>query len=42
MDIIKDGWNIPNRIAYASELKVEDNAPITQKIFAKDEGIVKY
>ncbi|MDY5557235.1 DNA-directed RNA polymerase subunit beta/beta' [Helicobacter sp.] len=42
VDIIKDGWNIPNRIAYASELKVEDNAPITQKIFAKDEGIVKY
>ena len=42
VDIIKDSWNIPNRIAYASELKVEDNAPITQKIFAKDEGIVKY
>ncbi|MCH5322455.1 MAG: DNA-directed RNA polymerase subunit beta/beta' [Helicobacter sp.] len=42
VDIIKDGWNIPNRISYASELKVEDNAPITQKIYAKEEGIVKY
>ena len=42
VDIIKDSWNIPNRISYASELKVEDNAPITQKIYAKEEGIVKY
>ncbi len=42
VDIIKDSWNIPNRISYASELKVEDNAPITQKIYAKESGIVKY
>lgn len=42
VEIIKDGWNIPNRIPYASELKVEDNAPITQKIFSKEKGIVKY
>ncbi|WP_273211509.1 DNA-directed RNA polymerase subunit beta/beta' [Helicobacter rodentium] len=42
VDIIKDSWNIPNRISYASDLKVEDNAPITQKIYAREEGIVKY
>ena len=42
VDIIKDSWNIPNRISYASELKVEDNAPITQNIYAKEDGIVKY
>lgn len=42
VDIIKDGWNIPNRIPYASEIVVEDNAPIAQKIYAREKGIVKY
>ena len=42
VDIIKDGWNVSNRIPYASELLVEDNAPITQNIIAKETGIVKY
>ncbi|PAF43714.1 DNA-directed RNA polymerase subunit beta/beta' [Helicobacter sp. 11S03491-1] len=42
VDIIKDGWNIPNRIPYASEIVVDDNAPIAQKIYAKEKGIVKY
>ena len=32
--MIKDGWNIPNRIPFASELKVEDGAPITSKIIS--------
>ena len=32
VEMIKDGWNIPNRIPFASELKVEDGAPITSKI----------
>ena len=39
---IKDGWNVPNRIPYASEVTVEDGAPITQKIKAKEAGTVKY
>jgi DNA-directed RNA polymerase subunit beta' len=39
---INDGWNVPNHIPYASELMVEDGAPITQKIYAKDVGTVKY
>ncbi|PAF52822.1 DNA-directed RNA polymerase subunit beta/beta' [Helicobacter sp. 13S00477-4] len=42
VDIIKDGWNIPNRIPYASEIIVDDNAPISQNIHAKEKGIVKY
>lgn len=42
VDIIKDGWNIPNRIPYASEIIVNDNAPIAQKIYAKEKGVVKY
>ncbi|MDD5157553.1 DNA-directed RNA polymerase subunit beta' [Sulfurimonas sp.] len=42
VETIKDGWNVPSRIPYASELLVKDGAPVTQKIFAKEEGVVKY
>ncbi len=42
VESIKDGWNVPNRIPYASEILVEDGAPITQKIMAQEKGTVKY
>lgn len=42
VETIKDGWNIPSRIPYASELLVDNGAPVTQKILAKEEGTVKY
>ncbi|MDT8338461.1 MAG: DNA-directed RNA polymerase subunit beta' [Sulfurimonas sp.] len=42
VETIKDGWNVPSRIPYASELLVANGAPVTQKIFAKEEGVVKY
>lgn len=42
VEMIKDGWNIPNRIPFASELKVEDGAPITSKIVSGAKGFVKY
>jgi len=42
VEIIKDGWNIPNRIPYASELKAVDGAPVTSKVFSVAKGIVKY
>ncbi|AXX90656.1 DNA-directed RNA polymerase subunit beta' [Arcobacter suis] len=42
VEMIKDGWNIPNRIPFASELKVEDGAPITSKIISGAKGFVKY
>lgn len=42
VEMIKDGWNIPNRIPFASELKVEDGAPITSKIVSGAKGAVKY
>ena len=42
VETIKDGWNVPNRIPYASEILVKDGAPITQKIQAKENGTVKY
>ena len=42
IDIVKDGWNVPNRIPYASEIIAKDNAPISQRILSKEKGIVKY
>ncbi len=42
VETIKDGWNVPSRIPYASEVLVDDGAPVTQKILAKEEGTVKY
>jgi DNA-directed RNA polymerase beta' subunit len=42
VEIIKEAWSVPNRIPFASELKVEDGAPITQNVYADAKGIVKY
>lgn len=42
VETIKDGWNVPSRIPYASELLVDDGAPVTKKILATEEGTVKY
>ncbi|RXI27866.1 DNA-directed RNA polymerase subunit beta' [Aliarcobacter trophiarum] len=42
VEIIKDGWNVPNRIPYASELKVSDGAPVTSQVLSGAKGIVKY
>ncbi|QSZ40877.1 DNA-directed RNA polymerase subunit beta' [Sulfurimonas aquatica] len=42
VETIKDGWNVPSRIPYASELLVDNGAPVTQKILSTEEGTVKY
>ncbi len=42
VEVIKEGWNIPNRIHFGSHLKVLDGEPIVQVIKARAEGIVKY
>jgi len=42
VETIKDGWNVPSRVPYASELLVDNGAPVTQKLLAKEEGVVKY
>ncbi len=42
VETIKDDWNVPSRIPYASELVVGNGDPITQKIQAKEEGKVKF
>ncbi|MCV3419201.1 DNA-directed RNA polymerase subunit beta' [Campylobacter lari] len=42
VEVIKEGWNIPNRIPYASELLVKDGDPITQDIIAGAKGTLKF
>ncbi len=42
VEVIKEGWNIPNRIQYGSLLRIENGAPVVQKISAKANGVIKY
>ena len=42
VEVIKEGWNVPNRIPYGAELKVEDGEPIAQEIKAGATGVIKY
>ena len=42
VEVIKEGWSVPGRVPFASELKVEDGAPVTQKVLADAKGKVKY
>ena len=42
VEVIKEGWNVPNRIPYASEIFVKDGEPILQDIKAGEKGILKF
>ncbi len=42
VEIIKEGWSVPSRIPFASELKVEDGAPVIQQVATDSKGKVKY
>jgi DNA-directed RNA polymerase beta' subunit len=42
VEVIKEGWSVPTRIPFASELKVEDGAPVTQEVKAEVKGTVKF
>lgn len=42
VEVIKEGWNVPNRIPYASEIRVLDGEPIAHKVVASAKGTVKY
>lgn len=42
VEVIKEGWNVPQRIPYAADLKVSDGDPIVQKITSNAEGTVKF
>ncbi len=42
VEVIKEGWSVPSRVPFASELKVEDGAPVTQQVIAEAKGQLKY
>jgi len=42
VEVIKEGWSVPSRIPFASELKVEDGAPVTQEVKSESKGTVKF
>lgn len=42
VEVIKEGWNVPNRIPFASEIKVEDGEPIAKKVVAGANGVLKF
>ncbi|HIP17708.1 MAG TPA: DNA-directed RNA polymerase subunit beta', partial [Sulfurovum sp.] len=42
VEVINEGWSVPSRIPFASELKVEDGAPVTQEVNAESKGTVKF
>ncbi|NPA50431.1 MAG: DNA-directed RNA polymerase subunit beta' [Epsilonproteobacteria bacterium] len=42
VEVIKEGWSVPNNIPYAAELKVEDGAPVTQDVVADANGEVRF
>ncbi len=41
-EVIKEGWSVPNHIPFASELKVENGAPVTQTVKADAKGHIHY
>lgn len=42
VEVIKEGWSVPSRVPFASELKVENGAPVTQEVRSESKGIVKF
>lgn len=42
VEMIREDWSIPNRIPFASEIKVKDGEPITQNIKAGAKGTLKF
>jgi len=42
VEVIKEGWSVPSRIPFASELKVENGAPVTQEVLSESKGTVKF
>ena len=41
-EVIKEGWNVPNRIPFASEINVEDGEPIPRRMTAGAKGVLKF
>ncbi|CAA6812227.1 MAG: DNA-directed RNA polymerase beta' subunit (EC [uncultured Sulfurovum sp.] len=42
VEVINEGWSVPSRIPFASELKVENGAPVTQEVVSESKGAVKF
>ncbi len=42
VEVIREGWNIPNRIQFGSKIMVEDGVPVTQEVKANAIGVVKF
>jgi DNA-directed RNA polymerase subunit beta-beta' len=42
VEVIKENWNIPNTVPYASELNIEDGSPVSQVIKTNAKGTLKY
>ncbi len=42
VEVINESWSVPSRIPFASELKVENGAPVTQEVKAESKGKVKF
>jgi len=42
VEVIKEGWNVPERIPYGAELFVQDNEPVPVEIKVGLNGIIKY
>ncbi|MEA1879185.1 MAG: DNA-directed RNA polymerase subunit beta' [Campylobacterota bacterium] len=42
VEVINEGWSVPSRIPFASEIKVENGAPVTQEVVSESKGTVKF
>jgi len=42
VEVIKEGWSVPSRVPFASEIKVEDGASVSQQVIADAKGQLKY
>ncbi len=42
VEVINEGWSVPSRIPFASELKVENGAPVTQEVISESKGTIKF
>ena len=42
VEVINESWSVPARIPFASELKVENGAPVTHEVSTDSKGTVKF
>jgi DNA-directed RNA polymerase subunit beta' len=42
VEVINESWPVPSRVPFASELKVENGAPVTQNVVSESKGQVKF